>query len=194
MKRGSNHSHSLRLEAKFRCYPGEEQAIPLLRWLNDDATTEAAERVLGLSRDLEQLNSWTESTPAGRWSKLAETKRDSWNQRQIVLWRVVHTLARYKLTPGLEEGIDGFSISWSSDAEDENDGIWVFAEADAMMVAISLAKLRRIDRVRQCERPSCRKWFFAQLRTRRFCTTGSSGCQEKFYKSREGQDERKRRA
>lgn len=178
MKRALSHS---------RIYPGEKQATPLLRWLNAYATREQVRRIKSLANDFLELNELT--------------KRPVKKARTIVelCGQIGKVLRRYRLRPMMV--LPGPGETWSSR--------WVsrgalecapsnllrpLAEGDSAVVVLALAELRLIDRVRQCERPSCREWYFARFRHQRFCTTGSSGCQEQFYKSQEGRDERARKA
>ncbi len=231
----SSYSSRKRVLERPRIYRGQEDAGPVVQWLNQNAGSDAARRVAKLIVDLTALCgsvrplvlrfpppeemarfkrkhpglyrsiSLPEAVERGLISNPANWPvRDGFGER----WdseperRAQAVLARYSFRPYIfdnnKEG--GFQVEmlpsrlftprkipgswairitrprrWITVADAEGKGRE--QESWTILRMIRLTRDGLIDRIRRC---SCGKWFFAQHRQRRWCTTE---CRHREYKS-----------
>ncbi len=165
-----------------RRYPGEWEALPLIRFLNrpDEVAIKRLSALIGAFQELDQLD------PIGRRKKFGNLEE---YQRVIEISSTIgETLGAYRLRPRVVLPGKGknWSIQWVSGGDlgcAPDNFASPFTEGDAVLLVLSLAQRiergrRLIDKPRRCKR--CERWLFARFKRHLYC---SKKCQQAFYRS-----------
>jgi len=161
----STESPYKRVTDNARRYSGEQDALPLVEWLNRNGETRAARRVVRLITAL--------NAPPDIESAEYKTWRSGTDR----------TLGRYRYSPQISVAVhrpsgNQYRVSmvpsrWLSG----KGGAVENREPLAVLQVVRLAELGLVDRVRRC---SCGAWFFAHASTKQWC---SVKCRHRDYKS-----------
>lgn len=166
-----------------RTFVGEDQAEPVLHWLNepleDNLWLSLSDLILSKIRFLEILR------------RLLRLRSQSVGGRKENFHRAVSELnlllARYSSAPR----IFGREVTRLGDRTEWALGQYVLGdtpieETEAVLCAIHLAEQNKLEKLQLC---SCKVWFFPKFRHQKFC---SAACRVKFWENSEQRKAQKR--
>ena len=197
---------------KHRQYAGQEDAQPVIGWLNKNAASQAGQRIAALVRDLASLSryrqvrrpptrqdfTWLETKyPELRKLNLRDYADRPWPKAWAgqgydlaTLKRARGRLLRYTFHPYLVnpwvrgEARDSLLVVWRPSRRLSKAGE---QEAAVISLLVGLVEDRLIDKIREC---SCGTWFFPKKSESDVC---SRECYRKKYSSTEEFKEARRK-